>query len=106
MPATELQPFTAAHRSAVERCRFATPNLARDRAWLWTDDEEIVRLLVPTRSAVPSPEGAAPTEPAYAVGAATRYRRSSEPEVYEWEIIVTHPDGVAFICDLVDKRHA
>ena len=103
MPAIEA-PFTEDHREAVRRCRFATPNLARDRAWLWTDDAEVVAALVPTRSAVPSAEGAAPTEPAYAVGSATRYRRSSGPDIHEWEITVTHPDGVAFICDLVDGR--
>jgi hypothetical protein len=71
-------------REAVRLCRFVTPNMARNRAWAWTGSEEIAGLL----------------------GGAARYRRSAEPEIYEYEITITHPDGVAFICDLVDARHA
>ena len=40
------------------------------------------------------------------VAAATRLRRSAEPLLYEWELAITHPDGVAFVCDLVAERRA
>ena len=80
MPAVELPPFTDTQREAVRRCRFVTPNVARTHAWCLTEDEAT----------------------AAAIGKYTRYRRFAEPASYEYEIAVTHPDGVAFICDLVD----
>ena len=106
MPAIELPPFTDTHREAVRRCRFLTVNLARTVAWVWTDDAKIVACLVPTRAIVPSPDGSEQAKSAHAVGSATRYRRSADPDKHEWEITITHPDGVAFICDLVDGRDA
>lgn len=82
MPAIELPPLPDGWRSALERCRFVTPNLAHTHAWAWTTSEEDALLL----------------------GGATRYRRSSDPELHEWEVTISHPDGVAIACDLADSR--
>lgn len=82
MPAIELQPLPEGWRAALERCRFVTTNMARDRAWAWTNSEEDAQLL----------------------GGSTRYRRSTEPLIYEHEVSITHPDGVAIVAELQEAR--
>lgn len=104
MPAIELPPFTEAHREAVKACRFYTPNIAHDRAWAWTDDVEIVRVLVPGAGMNAAERQAAGADEHPRVAGATHFRRSSVPEIYEYEIHFTHPDAVAFICDLCKVR--
>lgn len=106
MPAVELPPFTEAHREAVRRMRFVTPNVAREGAWCFTDDVELVRVLVPGAGMNEAERLQHGADEHPRVASAVRYRRSSEPEKHEWELWVRHPDGVAFICDLVDERHA
>jgi len=76
----DLKPLPDGYAAALARCRFVTPNLSHTLAWAWTADEEVAKLL----------------------GAGTRYRRSAEPEVYEWECTITHPDGVALACELAE----
>lgn len=100
MPAVELPPFTDAHREAVKACRFYTPNVAHDRAWAWSDDVNVVRVLVPGAGMNEAERQAAGADLHARVAAATLYRRSSEPDKHEWELAFTHPDAVAFICDL------
>lgn len=100
MSAIELPPFTEAHREAVKACRFYTPNIAHDRAWAWTDDDEVCRVLVPGAGMNEAERQKAGADEHPRVAAATHYRRSYEPLKHEWEIAFTHPDAVAFICDL------
>lgn len=100
MPAIELPPFTDAHREAVRACRFYTPNVEHDRAWAYTSDVEIVRVLVPGAGMTEAERAKAGLNTADRVAGATRFRRSQVPEAYEWELAFTHPDGGAFICDL------
>lgn len=104
MSAVELPPFTEAHREAVRACRFYTPNLEHTHAWAWTDDVEVVRVLVPGAGMNAAKRQAAGADEHPRVGAATYYRRSSNPDLYEYEIGFTHPDAVAFICDLCAVR--
>lgn len=100
MPAIELPPFTEAHREAVRACRFYTPNLEHTLAWAWTYDVEVVRVLVPGAGMNEAERQKAGADHHPRVAVATYYRRSSVPERYEWELGFTHPDAVAFICDL------
>ena len=78
----ELAPLPDGYRQALERCSFVTPNMARTHAWAWTYDEEVAALL----------------------GSKAKHLRCSEPELYEYEISITHPDAVAMVCDIVDAR--
>lgn len=104
MPAIEIPPLTEQHRQAIRACRFATTNIERSLAWAWSDDDETVRVLVPGVGLNAAERLAAGADQHPSVAAATRYRRSVEPEKYEWELHFTHPDAVAFIGDLVDER--
>lgn len=106
MPAIELPPFTDAHREAVKACRFTTPNVEHTLAWAWTDDDEIARVLVPGAGMNAAERAQAGADEHPRVASATYVRRSSDPLLYEWELTITHPDGVAFICDLVAGRDA
>lgn len=105
MPAIELPPFTEEHREAIRRCRFVTPNQDHTQAWAWTDDDEVCRVLVPGAGMNAAERQAAGADEHPRVASATRYRRSSETQKYEWELHLSHPDGVAFICDLAAERH-
>lgn len=104
MPAIELPPLTEAHREAIRNCRFYTPNMDHTHAWAWTDDVDVLRVLVPGAGMNAAERQAAGADEHPRVGAATLYRRSSEPLKHEWEIAFTHPDAVAFICDLCAVR--
>ena len=104
MPAIELPPFTEAHREAVKSCRFYTPNRAHDRAWAWTDSDDIARVLCPGAGMTEAERLKSLDANQARVASATRFKRCSEPTLYEWEIAFTHPDAVAFICDLCEVR--
>jgi hypothetical protein len=106
MPAVELPPFSEAHRKAVASMRFCTPNVSRTLAWAWTDDVELVQVLVPGAGMTAAEQAKQGVGEHARVASATHYRRCSEPLAYEWEVHITHPDGVAYICDLVDERNA
>lgn len=99
MPAIELPPFTAAHREAVKSCRFYTPNVEHSMAWAWTDDVEVVRVLCLGAGMTAAERATAGADEHPRVADATYVRRCSDPELYEWELHITHPDGVAFVCD-------
>lgn len=77
MNETEPEPLPDGYREALERCRWVTPNVAHNLAWAWTKDEDTAKLL----------------------GGGTRYRRSSDPELYEYECTLSHPDAVALACE-------
>lgn len=104
MPAVELPPLTAAHREAIKACRFYTPNIARDRAWAWSDDVEVVRTLVPGAGMNEAERQAAGAAEHPRVAGATHYRADTDTDRWDWELAFTHPDAVAFICDLTDAR--
>lgn len=102
MPAIELPPFTEAHREAVRACRFTSPLAGRARAIAFTCDVEVVRVLVPAAGMTEAERLKSGAAEHPAVATATHYRRSANPDVYEWELTFSHPDAVAFICDLAD----
>lgn len=77
MPAIELEPLPDGYREALARCRFVTPNVAHTLAWAWTTDEETAKL----------------------IGGGSRYRRCADPELYEWECTLRHPDAIALACE-------
>ena len=79
---TELQPLPEGFREALARCRWVTPNVEHSRAWAWTKDEETAKL----------------------IGGATRYKRCSDPEIYEYECSIYHPDGVALAVELTEAQ--
>lgn len=106
MPAIELPPFSEAHREAVKACRFYTPNIEHSMAWLWTADDEIARVLVPGCGMNEAERAASGAAEHPRVASATRVRRCADPPLYEWELHITHPDGVAFVCDLMAERDA
>jgi hypothetical protein len=84
MPAIELPPFTETQRRALRSCRFVTTSLDRTHGWAWTDDEETAKTLGHTSS----------------------YVRSQVPYKREYEIHITHPDGVALMVELMEERRA
>lgn len=84
MPAIELEPLPDGFKAALARCRFVTPSLDHARAWAYPKSEEDAKLL----------------------GSYTKYRRCSDPEIHEWEVSITHPDGVALAVELCEAHRA
>ena len=80
MPAIELEPLPDGWKAALARCRFVTPNIEHTRAWAYPVSEDDAKLLGPY----------------------TTYKRSREPDVVEWEVAITHPDGVAIAVELCE----
>lgn len=104
MSSADLPPFTDAHRRAVRDCRFVTPNTIRTRAWAITPDVETVRVLVPGAGMTAAERAKAGSDEHPAVASATHYERARGSGAWEWELTFSHPDAVAFICDLIAER--
>lgn len=104
MPAIELPPFTTEHREAVRRLRFVTPSKDRAIAFGLTTNVELVRVFIPGAGMTEAQRLKRGAANHAAVASAGSYPRSVDPYVEEWEVKFTHPDAVAFICDLADER--
>ena len=84
----ELQPLTEKQRAAIRACRFSTTTVPREIAWLITTDDQVVRDIGDVS------------------GRTTTYVKDYKTMTYEHDVLVTHPEAIELVLEIMAERVA